>query len=389
MVMLRASDAILPATPVVRSISEGGRRVLDLLLKRGGLSQAEITRSLDLSQPTIARLLQGFARDGIVHTAARPVDRPGNPSVHVTLNPDFAYGLGVSMLGDKLGMTLMDFTGRVRAERSAAMPSMSEAPVVAQLGAFKASILEETGIDPRRLVGAGVGLSGFFVGEGRLQNTPSTLDDWALRDVDPILEAALGLPVTVDNDANLAAVGESLLGVGRRCSNFAYLHLTNGFGGGNIIDGRSFRGYHGNAGEFGGIWNILIGISPDIDAYPNLDLLRACLAEHGRLFDTVEDMVLAIDATWPGVDAWLDKAAPSFTLLCDIIAYCNDPQVIVIGGRAPRSIAEALKARISLVRDPNRRGRPPPVPEIAITEIEGDAVSIGAAAVRLQEAFFL
>jgi predicted NBD/HSP70 family sugar kinase len=372
----------LPLRSEVRHVSDGGREVLDLLLKSQGLSQAEMTRRLDLTAPTITRLLQGFQRDGMVKVAQRQVDRPGNPSVQVTLNPDYACALGVSMMGDVLSMSLMDFAGQVRAERSAAMPSMSRQAVIEKVAAFRAAIFQEASIDPRRLIGAGVGLSGFYVGQGRWMNPPAYLDDWALCDIAPVLEDAMGLPVTVDNDGTLAAVGESMFGVGRRCKTFAYLHLTNGFGGGIIMDGKPIHGHHGNAGEFGGVWGLCC------DVYPNLDLLQTCVAEAGRAFSTVEEMVQTITADTPGVAAWLDLATRPFSLLCDILAYTNDPEMVVIGGRLPPSIAKALVARITLPRQQHRRGWGPPIPKIVVAEAPGDAVAIGAAAVPLRAAFF-
>jgi predicted NBD/HSP70 family sugar kinase len=383
MVFAAPTSTTLPVTPAIRSVSDGGRRVLDLVLKSGGLSQAAITRALDLAQPTVTRLLQGFQQDGMILASQRQVDRPGHPSVHVTLNPDFAYALGVSMLGDVLKMTLMDFSGAVRAGRDVAMPSMREAAVVERLADFKRQILDETGIDARRLVGAGVGISGFFIGDGHRINPPPYLDDWALRDIEPILEAPLGLPVSLDNDGNVAAIGESLFGVGRRCKDFAYLHLTNGFGGGIIADGKPFRGFNGNAGEFGGVWSLC---GP---AYPNLDLLKTCVEAAGARFDTVEDMVRSVDVTTPGVDAWLDQAVPSFALLSGILAYAIDPQMIVIGGRLPPSIGQALADRIQLPLAAHRRDRPPPAPRIVTGETPHDAVTLGAAAMPMRKAFFL
>ncbi len=373
----------LPVTPALHPVTEGGRRLLDLILKSGGASQAAITRALDLSQSSVSRLLQGFHNDGMIVTARRRADHPGQPSAHVTLNPDFAFALGVAMMGDVLVTTLMDFAGGVRAERRAAMSSMSEAAVTERLREFKSDILSETQIDPQRVIGAGVGISAYFVGKERWMNPPAYLDDWALRNIDPILERALGLPVMVDNDGNAAAIGESLFGLGRRYSNFAYLHLTNGFGGGMIADGRPIRGSHGNAGEFGGVW-MLNG-----EAYPNLDLLRTCLERQGASFETVEDMVQKIDASWPGVEDWLQQATPPFTFLATILARCFDPDAIVIGGRLPRSIASALAARIHIPIAAPRRDAPPPLPSVVVAETTGDAVAVGAAAMLLKAAFFV
>ncbi|MEE3627496.1 ROK family transcriptional regulator [Nitrospirillum sp. BR 11752] len=376
-------DPALPVVSVARPVSDGGRRLLDLVFKSGGLSQAELTRSLDLSQPTVTRLLQGFHQDGLVRLSARQADRPGHPSVHVSLNPDFAYALGVSMLGDALSMTLMDFAGTVRGQRRAAMPTMARPVVLEKLRAFMRELTDEAGIDPRRLVGMGVGISGFYVGQGKLFNPPVYLDDWALVEIEPILEEALRLPVRVDNDGTVAAIGENLFGVGRRCRNFAYLHLTNGFGGGIIADGKPFRGQHGNAGEFGGVWT-LAGVT-----YTNLDLLQTCLKEHGHTFATVEDMVQTIDISWPGVSQWLDHAKHSFGVLCGLLAYSIDPGMVVIGGRLPPSIAQALVDQIVVPQQNHRRDRPPPSPKVVVAEAPGDPVALGAAVTPLRNAFFV
>jgi predicted NBD/HSP70 family sugar kinase len=186
-----------------------------------------------------------------------------------------------------------------------------------------------------------------------------------------------------DNDATVAAIGESLFGIGRRCANFAYLHLTNGFGGGIIADGKPFRGHNGNAGEFGAVWNLTA------DAYPNLDFLKTCVEAEGAGFATVEEMVRVIDTTWPGVDHWLEVATPPFALLIGILNATIDPQMIAIGGRLPRSIAQALVERIILPTQPKRRGRSLPPPKVVVAEARGEAVSLGAAVMPLQRAFFV
>jgi predicted NBD/HSP70 family sugar kinase len=357
--------------------------VLDLILKSGGLSQAAITRALDLAQPTVTRLLQGFQADRMVLMSARHAGRVGHPSVHVTLNPDFAYAIGVAMLGDMLSMTLMDFAGQPRGLRRISMLEMSEAWVIehlaAFLAAFKAELVEESGIDPFRLIGAGVGLSGFFVGERCWMNSPASLEDWALRDIEPVLERALGVPVIVGNDGNMGAIGESLFGVGRHCAHFAYLHLSNGFGGGVISNGKPIRGFNGNAGEFGGVWS-LCG-----KTCPNLELLRQCVAARGLQFATVEEMIQVIDVGTPGVMEWLEQAVPAFSLLSGILAYALDPQLVVIGGRLPRSIADALVSRISVATTPPHRGRP----GVVVSEVPDEPVATGAALMALETAFFV
>ena len=369
------------AGPDDRIVSPGGRRALDLLFRRGVLSQAEVTRALDLSQPTVARLIQGFERDGMVVLSRRTTERPGNPSVDVRLAPGFAYSFGAGLVGDLVSLNLMDFSGAVVGSRRAAMRSMGRAAVLDRLTAFHGELVAEHGIDPRRVVGLGVGVSGFFVGEGRRLDPPASFDDWGLSETAPIFEEALGLPVTVQNAAATAAIAESLFGVGRTCPDFAYLHLSNGFGGGIISGGRLFPGAHGNAGAFGGIWTAA-GLG-----YPSLDRMLHLVGAAGGTFPSVEPMLAAVGVDTPGVEAWLAEAERAFTMLCAFLAHALDPAAIVIGGRLPPPIAGALAARIRLPAATERRMRPPPLPVVRTSEVPGDAASLGAAAMPLQATF--
>ena len=183
-------------------------------------------------------------------------------------------------------------------------------------------------------------------------------------------------------DATAAAIGESLFGMGRRSANFAYLHLTNGFGGGIIANGRPFRGHHGNAGEFGGVWALLN------EGYPSLDALRDVLAGHGSRFDTVDEMSASIDVATPGVAQWIEQAAPSFSMLAGLLTCIIDPEFIVLGGRLPAPIANALMDRVHIPSPGVRWGRIPPQPRLALAQVRVQPVATGAAALPMQRLFF-
>ncbi|MEC5078145.1 ROK family protein [Xanthomonas oryzae] len=367
-----------PAVP-----SAGGRQLLDYLFKAGVQTQAALPRALGLSQPSVARLLQGFAQSDLVRLSARAPEGRGNPSVDVQLNADHAFAFGISLMGDALAMALLDLTGTVRAQRRAPMPSMRRECVLAQMRTFAEELLADAGVARKRLLGAGVGISAFFSGQGGQMVGPPALEDWTGVELVPIFSDALGMPVLIENDGATAAVAESLQGVGRDCADFIYLHLTNGFGGGIISGGRLLRGYRGNAGEFVGIWTVS-GL-----AYPNLDALLACARAAGSDVATVEQLLSDISVTTPGVEDWLALAQEPFARLCSILAYSLDPQMLVIGGRLPTSLTAALVARLQIPRAPNRHGLAPPLPELRATRVQGDAVMLGAGLLPLQRAFFV
>ncbi|KAB7766326.1 ROK family protein [Xanthomonas maliensis] len=372
----------MPHPDFPQRVSTGGRQLLDRVFKTGVQTQAALSRQLDLSQPTVARLLQGFVQERMVQLAPRAAEGRGNPSVDVRLAPDYAYALGIGLMGDVIAVALIDFAGGIRGLQRMGMTDLRRAPVLHQLLRMRQQVLEQSGVDATRVIGAGMAISAFFTGEGQQMVGPPVLEDWSQIELAPILEDALGCAVIIENDGSAAAVAESMYGVGRECRDFAYLHLTNGFGGGIIANGRLFRGYRGNAGEFGGIWTVG-GM-----AYPNLDVLLAMEQVAGQSHASVEQMLGALHADSPGVEAWLGLAETPFSQLCAYLAYTLDPQAIVIGGRLPGWLGERLIARIRIPRAPNRHGLAPPLPHLCIARTRGDAVTLGAALLPLQRAFF-
>jgi predicted NBD/HSP70 family sugar kinase len=232
------------------------------------------------------------------------------------------------------------------------------------------------------LFGLGVGITGFFVGEGRRVNSPSPLDDLALVDLDELLTQEMGYPVWLDNDGTVAAVGESMLGVGRWARSFVYLYFSLGLGGGLIVNGRCVRGAHGNAGEVAGMLSI-----PGIEA-PTLELLREMLASDGMAFADIGTMLARFNPHWPACDRWLERARPAMSLIVSASVALLDPDAIVYGGRLPRALAERLIAGSTIDNRP-RRGRKRPEPRLVPAEAPSDATAIGAAALPFKEHFFL
>ena len=366
----------------IKPISKGGRAMLDLLLKRGPLSQASFATLLELSQPSVARLVSGFESEGIVRLGARRATGPGHPSVTLTLNPDYAYSLGVTLEGDALSMAILDLSGTVRALRTVAMPDMSRRSVLERLVSLKTDLIREADITERRVVGSGVGFAGFFVVNPLNFNPADLLADWTGADVAATLAPVLGTSVACDNSATTAAIAESLLGVGRTCANFAYCHLNNGFGGGLVFDGRVMRGANGNAGDFGGVWWLLN------QGYPNLERLRFHASKHGTRFETVEEMSHGLNPETPGVDDWILEAQQPFAMLAFLLGHMVAPEKVVIGGRLPGWLASRLAEKIVLPASPPRNAMPFPLPRIVAREVEADASAIGAAAMPLQQFFF-
>ncbi len=363
-----------------RTATANERVVLALLSRRGAASRAELARVTALAPHSVGRLIEPLIERGLVLAGAPEVAGRGKPGAPLRLNPDAAFSIGVSVMTDAVTLVVVDFTGTVRARASVPMERDDFDAGTRQIATLIDGAVAEAGLDPARRLGIGVGVTGYFIGDGARVNPPASLDSWALRPLDTLLADALGGPVWVDNDGNVAAVGEAMLGAGRTCPDFAYLYFAAGFGGGVVARGAPLRGAHGNAGEFG-------SVLPKGWYQPNLENLRGHLADHGMAFDGLRTMLRDLDLAAPEVETWVDRCMPSLNLVVSAIFAALDPEMIVLGGRLPTSLAERMIAKIDIT-NPTRRGHHRPMPRLVPSSIGSDAAAIGAAMLPTRAAFF-
>ena len=362
--------------------SEAERAVLGLVLRRGPLTQTQISNEIDRSQQTVSRILARLIERGSLRQGRRVSSgKRGQSSINVEIVPDYAYAFGIAILWDALAVTLMDFSGQIIGERATTMTAMRHDEVVAELRRMMDELSEEWRVGDR-VFGAGVGIPGTFMREsGRQVNTPLALEEWANINVEAVLADDFGLPVWVENDGNAAAIGESLYGVGRWARDFVYLYFATGLGGGVIYNGELVRGTVGNAGEVAEL------LPPKIYPHPNLDLLRKLLSKNGVETDSVSDLVDRFDPQWPGVDEWIGQVRDSLSLIASAAAALLDPEAIVIGGRIPPALAERVIPHIE-VYDQHRRAWERPLPRIVVAEAGGRSAARGAAALSFKMYFF-
>ena len=364
------------------TFSHNERRVLGLVVRNTRITQAAIRHEMELTQQAVSRIVNGLIERGILRSGERVSDgRRGQPSPRLTVVPEFAYSFGVAIMADAVAVGLMDLSGNLLDTRLQGLTPMTRDNVLDAVQAMMTQQVAAHGVDADRVFGIGVGVSGYFVDNSPRFNTPAMLPDWALANVPEIVEQRFGLPVWAANDGTAAAVGESMVGVGRWARNFAYLYFSAGFGGGIIVDGQLLRGDHGNAGECAGI------LPYNIYTHPNLEFLRQLVTKHGVALETVHDLVEKFDPQWTGVDEWIAKVPDSLSLVCSAISAILDTTVIVLGGRMPRALAERVIPQIEFY-SMARRGLPRPVPKVVAAETDGDATLIGAASLPFTKHFF-
>lgn len=367
------------------TVTQRERQLLTAIRREGEISRSELIKKTRLAGVAVFRGTEELAARGLVEIGETVAQGRGQPSALVRLRPNALVTIGLSVNTDYAEAALMDFTGAVRAVRDLTVPGMPRDAILDGLVQFITESTQGQGIPASAIYSIGIAVAGYFVGEGNELNPRSELDEWALVDLQAIVEKRTGYPTLIENSANAAAVGERLLGVGAWADSFAYLNVTSGLGAGLIVDGELVRGRHGNAGEVGGILKLL-GLAP-----ASLASLQETLSAHGIETDSITDLVRRYDDDWPGVQAWIEQHARTFSIVTSTLHYVLDGDVIVVGGRAPPALARRIVDAIEWGEDDfsARRGRALPHPRIVVAEMSDRSAAVGAAALPLKQGYFL
>ena len=236
-----------PSSPVARQQSI--RLVVERLLRDGSVSRAEIARGTGLSKQTISEVMRDLERDGWVVEDGQVQGSVGRSAVTYALRPDAAFVLGIDLGGTKLHIALADMQGAVVAESIEPTTNEGGAAVVAQIGRMSDALLAQADVAPKRLRGAVMGSPGIVdPNSGAIVIAPNIAGLDSL-DVRSALRQRLGVEVAIENDVNLAAVGEHWRGSSRKARSFAFIAVGTGIGMGVFADGQLIRGARGAAGE--------------------------------------------------------------------------------------------------------------------------------------------
>jgi predicted NBD/HSP70 family sugar kinase len=229
-------------------------RVVDELRRRGSASRGEIADATGLSRTTVTTLVSDLQARGLVIELGSNGSRParGRPPLQLRLDPSAGAALGVDFGHRHVRVAVADLSSTVLEERRVALDVDGSAGAALDVAAALAlELLARAGMDPGRVIGAGMGLPGPVDPRTAVVGDSVILRGWAGLHAARELGRRLGVPVTVDNDANLGALAEASLGAGRGLHDVIYVKVSSGIGAGLVLGGRLHHGATGIAGEIG------------------------------------------------------------------------------------------------------------------------------------------
>lgn len=225
--------------------------VLRSLQTSAPLSRTGVASLTGLNKTTVSSLVEELIARGLVREIGLDMPSGGRPATLLELNSTAGVIVGVELGVDFIAAVLGTLTGQIlwRRLQEADQRAGQEAMIAQTLRLVDEAIAapERAGA---RLLGVGLATPGTVnVRDGLLIFSPNL--QWRNVPFGQIFHQHTGLPVLVDNDANAAAMGEHLFGVGRQVDDFILIFAGVGIGGGLFLRGELYRGASGYAGEIG------------------------------------------------------------------------------------------------------------------------------------------
>jgi predicted NBD/HSP70 family sugar kinase len=301
-------------------------------------------------------VMRELERDGWVHEDGQIQGSVGRSAMTYALRSDAAFVLGIDLGGTKLHTALADLRGAIVAESIEPTTNDGGAAVVAQIGRMADALVARAGVATRRLRGAVMGSPGIVDPKsGGIVIAPNIAGLDCL-DVRAALRARLGVDVTIENDVNLAAVGEHWRGNSRKAQNFAFIAVGTGIGMGIFADGQLIRGARGAAGE---IAYLPLGGDPYDGRGQRLGTLETSAASAGIAAryaglggapgTTVREIFDCLD-TDPAARVTIDEVGRVVATAILAVHSMLDPEVIVMGGSIGARLELKLRIEAHLAR---------------------------------------
>ncbi len=230
------------------------QRVITVLRTQGRISQADIVRATGLSRTTVSTVVGELKVLGLVAYVDTKGSQPrgGRPAVQLVLQDPEQVVVGIDFGHSHVGVAIADLAHNVLGERRLDLDVNNRAGAALDTAArMFGELRDELGVELRNVVGAGIGIPGPVDRARGTAGSATILPGWVDLRIASEMTDRLGVPVEIENDANLGALAELTWGAGKDCSNFAYIKAATGIGAGIVIDGQLLRGATGTAGEIG------------------------------------------------------------------------------------------------------------------------------------------
>ncbi|MFG1710529.1 ROK family transcriptional regulator [Nonomuraea sp. M3C6] len=355
--------------------------VLEAIQASDGISRVQIATRTRLTAQTVSVIVRRLLEEGLVVEDGSVPSSGGKPRTILRVDPRAGYAIGVHFDPKEISCVLADLAGRPVARLHVPVrPGLKPEAVIRQMARAARRILREAGVADGKVLGVGLACPGPLDGDG-VMVCPPRLPAWDRVPIKSLLHEHTRFPMTVDNDATAAAIGERWAGIARSTPSFAYLYLGTGIGGGIFLDNQVYRGRSQNAAEFGHIT-----VEPDgpacycgnrgcVEAVCCPSAIEAAMGNGRRHAAICADAAAGEPEALKVIERVAERLADAAVSVVNML----DIDLLVLGGPALREVGGIYQEVIARAVSSRPLARRLHAVRVETSPIAADAAAIGAA----------
>jgi len=377
--------------PALRTIDATQMRIinrsaiLELVRCNSPIARSQIGRQLGLSLPTVSRIIDQLIDEEMVRPTGESEWSSGRRRQLLEFNKDGHTVIGIDLGGTKMFGALANIGGEVLHEITIDGHQTEGQASFETLVELIQILLDTPGQERKRVRGIAVGAPGITeTGKGIVEWAPSL--NWRQFPLKAKLEERFDMPIVVDNDVNLAVLGEHWFGAGQETSHMVLIAIGTGVGCGIIIDGALYRGKSSASGEIGYLIPTRELLGQRYEGFGALESIvsgtgiarraRQRLAESSRLDEDAEITAkMVFEAAREG-ETWaqqiVDETVEYLSIAIASISTLLDPELIVLSGGVASSADLLIDPIVKLIKDAIPR-----VPRLVASSLGRRAVVMG------------
>ncbi len=323
----------------LRQLSE--QQVLEVIFEAGPVTRPQIALRAKLSKATVGAAVERLEQAGVIHPTGPRHGLRGRSPIAYVVRETAGFVIGVDIGGTNIRAAAADIFGELIYDEQHETTKGGARAVSAQVMEIASRVLERARATHERLLAVGISTPG-VVDQVSRRVTSLAYNVSPDGGLDPLelIGARLGVPVLIENNVNLAAVGEFWKGLADEVATFAFIAIGAGVGMGLVIEGELVRGAHGAAGEIAYLPSSISpfderhrlhgGLEDEIGA----EAILAAFREHSAGSDPASAHdVFELAASGDGAArAVVEAVARELgSAIASVIAVI-DPELVVLGG---------------------------------------------------------
>ena len=377
------------------------KKILNILYKNKEVTKQEISKLTGISIPTVINNINLLLEEGLVEEIGVATSTGGRKPIIIRFLSDSRFSFAVEITPSQVRVIRTNLNSEIKFDESFPIKGIHNFDnIMSRISEIVNNHIIENKLSADKILGIGFSLPG-TVDEDKM--TMELAPNMKFKNIDfNSYKNNFEFPIYIENEANAAAFGEMLLGIGKEMKNLIYISITQGIGTGIVIQDHLYKGKNKRAGEFGhmtivpngkqcncgrkGCWELYASENILIDSYNEGSAFQA---------ENMNSQLVSLDQFFAKIELHDPRA---LTILKEYLYYLSiglqniifglDPHYIIIGGSLSKFSDYFIEELKGLVFDKNNLfdyGDN----KLFAAKLKEDASILGASILPLQTMFFI